>query len=159
MRLLKTWGMWKIKLVVVGGLKEGWLRQGLAEYEKRLRGLGVELEWFEVGEGRGDKEKIKREEGEKILEKVEEPWVVFDVGGEGLGSCELALGLEKLVGKSGRLCMVVGGSEGLDERVKGGAKVVWSLGRVTFPHQLFRVILVEQIYRAVTILSGKRYHK
>lgn len=149
----------KIKIVSVGKLKERGFLAAWDEYVKKLAGVGVEVESVEVSEERGEAEKCRREEGRRILERVGEEYVLLDKCGKDVTSEELGEELKRVGERSGRLTLVVGGSYGVSEEVWGGATVVLSLGRVTWPHQLFRVMLLEQMYRCVTIWKGKKYHK
>ena len=144
-----------IKIVCVGKLKEKYWQDAAAEYIKRL-GRFTKLEICELAEGR------PQSESEAILKKLDpDSYVIaLDVGGKSLSSEQLAdkieaLGLE---GKS-KIAFVIGGSDGYCDNVRARADLRLSFSAFTFPHQLMRVILLEQIYRAYKINSGEKYHK
>lgn len=119
--------------------------------------MGVSTEVIEIAEVRGDD--CAKEESEKILEKMKNPSVVFSPSGKNLTSEEFASVLEKIASKTGRVDFVIGGSCGLSDEVCMSADECVSCGQMTFPHQLFRVVAIEQVYRAVCIGKGKVYHK
>ena len=144
-----------IKIVCVGKLKEKYWQDAAAEYIKRL-GRFTKLEICELAEG------TPQSESEAILKKLDpDSYVIaLDVGGKSLSSEQLAdkieaLGLE---GKS-KIAFVIGGSDGYCDNVRARADLRLSFSAFTFPHQLMRVILLEQIYRAYKINSGEKYHK
>jgi len=138
--------MVKIKLICVGGLKERYFIQAADEYVKRL-GRFCKIEVCEIPERKSG---IKHTEGFTV---------VLDKGGRQFGSEEFARHFKQLTDKYGTLTFIIGGSNGLDEGVKQSAGLVLSLGKPTYPHHLFRVMLLEQVYRAFMINSGSEYHK
>ena len=144
----------KINIIAVGKLKEKFWTEAVNEYIKRI-GRFAELSVVEVEECR-----TPEQEGELILKKLKGCVIIMDIGGMLVGSEDLALALQNCLntGKS-KITFVIGGSDGLSKEVKARADLTLSFGRVTYPHQLFRVILSEQIYRAVTIIHGVTYHK
>lgn len=158
----------QIRVLAVGKLKEQYLVEGIEEYSKRLRRYErleiVELraESFSEPLSAKEVEEILRREGERILKEIKPRsfLVALDRGGRALSSEELAEEIQRaaLAGSS-QLVFVIGGSLGLDERVLKRADLVLSFSKFTFPHQLMRLILLEQIYRAFTILNNERYHK
>jgi 23S rRNA (pseudouridine1915-N3)-methyltransferase len=158
----------QIRVLAVGKLKEQYLVEGIEEYSKRLgryeRLEIVELraESFSEPLSAKEVEEILRREGERILKEIKPRsfLVALDRGGRALSSEELAEEIQRaaLAGSS-QLVFVIGGSLGLDERVLKRADLVLSFSKFTFPHQLMRLILLEQIYRAFTILNNERYHK
>ncbi|MDD4315869.1 MAG: 23S rRNA (pseudouridine(1915)-N(3))-methyltransferase RlmH [Clostridia bacterium] len=144
----------KINLVTVGKIKEGYLSAAIEEYAKRLSRF-CKLNIIEVAEGRN-----KAEEGIAVSKKLKGKVIVFDIGGELVSSQEFAtLFAEAMVNGDSEFSLVIGGSEGLDAAVIGKADRKISFGRVTYPHQLMRVIVMEQLYRAVTINNNITYHK
>ncbi len=159
--------MQNIRLICVGKLKENYLREAFAEYEKRLRPF-CRFQLFELPEERlpGEPsaaliEKALELEGERILKAAEGSEIfALCIEGEPLSSETFAEKIEKnaLSGEGG-LSFVIGSSFGLSKAVKSAAKERISFSRMTFPHQLFRVMLLEQIYRAFQILNGGKYHK
>ena len=155
--------MHKINLVVVGGLKEKYFKEAENEYLKRL-GRFAQVEIKEVNEflssSKISVEQIKRTECEELLKKTSGFVVAMDKSGEVVSSEELS----KLVSKTftdgaKALTFVIGGSNGLTKEFLGRADKVVSFGKITYPHQLMRIILLEQIYRAETILNNVTYHK
>ena len=157
----------KITILAVGKLKEKYLRDAVAEYVKRISPFS-KLEIIELAEERmpenfsaAEKEKTLVREGERLLARVPEgsELVVLDVAGESLSSEELAdyLGARMLEGAS-RLTFLIGGAFGLSPAVREAARLRLSFSRMTFTHQMVRMLLVEQIYRAFKILRGEKYH-
>ena len=106
-----------------------------------------------------EKEKILQEEGKRILAKVEGCVVALDIDGTQLTSTQLSQRLEALQQKFSCLTFVVGGSYGLSQEVKNATQLRLSFGKITLPHQLCRVVLAEQLYRACTIRNNVPYHK
>jgi 23S rRNA (pseudouridine1915-N3)-methyltransferase len=157
-----------IHIICVGALKESWWRDAEAEYAKRL-GKYCALIVDEVKEERlpdrasqAEAEAVKQAEGQALLRRVKAGScvVALDAGGAALSSEELAAKLESLphAGKS-RVAFIVGGSQGLSGEVLGRADFRLSFSRMTFPRQLMRVILLEQIYRSFKIMKNETYHK
>lgn len=145
-----------VKLLCVGKLKEKFYIDACAEYQKRLSRYCA-LEILELPET-GDLER----DGAALLARIPDGAVAVAlcVEGEPLSSEELARFLQDcaLSGRS-RLCLVIGGSDGLSPAVKRRADKRISLSRMTFPHHLARVMVLEQVYRAFTITEGGKYHK
>ena len=160
--------MLTVKLVCVGKLKEKFFAEAFEEYRKRLGAFCcfecAELVEQRLGDAPGAREitaALEREAAD--IEKAIPSGaavVAMCVEGKSMSSEELAVRLDRWQsdGRS-RVCFVVGGSFGLSERVKARADLRLSVSRMTFPHHLFRVMLAEQIYRALSILAGTRYHK
>ena len=158
----------KIKLVTVGKLKEKYLKDGIAEYSKRISRFAtvemIELADEKTPDRASDSEnaKILYVEGNRILSKIGEREfvVVLAIEGKTLSSEEFSKQLEQAsINGSSTLTFVIGGSLGLSKEVKKRANLSVSFGRLTLPHQLMRLVLVEQIYRAFTIQQGSPYHK
>lgn len=153
-----------VYVVCVGKLKEPYLRDAVAEYAKRL-GRFCRLEVVELAESKNtstapkDVERAVEEEGERILAALKGTVIALDLGGKEVTSEELACIVKTSVDKGESLTFVIGGSDGLSEAVKRRADCAVRFGRITLPHQLCRVVLVEQIYRAFCINAGVRYHK
>ena len=153
--------MLKIKVVAVGDMKETYYREAAGEYVKRL-GKWAKTEIEEVKEASylTDPEKKRIAEGEEILKKAKGFLVLLDVKGKKVSSESFAELIDRAVlAGNGELTFVIGGSNGVSKEVKAAAKEIVSFGDVTLPHRLFRVVLLEQIYRAETILHGVSYHK
>ncbi|GIO85532.1 ribosomal RNA large subunit methyltransferase H [Paenibacillus faecis] len=157
-----------IQLIGVGKLKEKYLVQGIAEYAKRL-GPYVKFQMTEVADEKAPETMseaevlgVKAREGERILAHVKSDAhvIALAIGGELWSSEELAAHLDRLgtYGTS-HVVFVIGGSHGLSDDVLRRAQQKLSFGRMTLPHQLMRLVLVEQIYRAVKINRGEPYHK
>lgn len=158
----------KIKIVTVGKLKEKYLKDGIAEYSKRISRFAtieiIELADEKTPDRASDSEnaKILDVEGNRILSKIgdREFVVVLDIEGKTLSSEEFSKQLEQAsINGFSTLTFVIGGSLGLSKEVKKRANLSVSFGRLTLPHQLMRLVLTEQIYRAFTIQQGSPYHK
>lgn len=159
--------MRNIRLITVGRLKESYLSQGCAEYLKRLSAY-AKVQVVELDEARLPERPSQAQiaaalsaEGEKILEKAKgSALIALCVEGELLSSEQLAAKLDALeIGGSSTLSFVIGSSFGLDDAVKHAAALRLSFSRMTFPHQLMRLMLCEQLYRACSISAGGKYHK
>ena len=158
----------KIKIVTVGKLKEKYLKDGIAEYSKRISRFAT-VEMVELADEKtpdrasdSENEKILDLEGNRILSKIgdREFVVVLAIEGKTLSSEEFSKQLEQAsINGSSTLTFVIGGSLGLSKEVKKRANLSVSFGRLTLPHQLMRLVLIEQIYRAFTIQQGSPYHK
>jgi 23S rRNA (pseudouridine1915-N3)-methyltransferase len=157
-----------ISIVTVGKLKEKYLKQGIEEYLKRLTSY-AKVEIIEVADEKApeelselEMEQVKQKEGERILAKISQDThvIALAINGKMQSSEELADSLDKLAtyGKS-KLAFVIGGSLGLSDEVLRRSNDQLSFSKMTFPHQLMRLILVEQIYRAFRINRGEPYHK
>lgn len=157
-----------ISVVTVGKLKEKYLKQGIEEYTKRLSAY-AKIEIIEVPDEKApeemseaEMEQVKKKEGERILAKVstDAHVIALAIEGKKQSSEELAANLDRLAlhGKS-KIAFIIGGSLGLSGEVLSRANEKLSFSKMTFPHQLMRLILVEQIYRAFRINRGEPYHK
>lgn len=158
--------MLSVTIVAIGKLKEPWLREGMAEYLKRLSAYCspevIELPEYRLPENPSPAQIAKglEEEGKAILDRLRKtPFAALCIEGKQLSSPELARFLGERQQAGGDLAFVIGGSCGLSPAVKDRAVARLSLSPMTFPHQLFRVLLAEQLYRGFSILSGGKYHK
>lgn len=159
--------MISVKLITVGNLKEGYLRDAAAEYQKRLGGFCkftlVELKEEKLPDAPSDKEiaSALSKEAEKILAEMPKRAykIALCVEGKQMSSEELANKLESISATHSELCLVIGSSHGLDDTVKNACDHRLSVSKLTFPHQLMRVILLEAVYRGFNILKGTHYHK
>ena len=157
----------KVTLICVGKVKEKFYRDAIKEYEKRL-GAYIKLNTIEISD-----EKVKVEndseialamekEGNNILSKIKDNQYVItlEILGKNLSSEEFASKIDNLMltGKSD-VALVIGGSYGLSDSVKKRSDFTLSFSRMTFPHQMMRVVLLEQVYRAYCIITGASYHK
>ena len=145
--------MQKINIVCVGKIKEGFYREALGEYLKRLSRF-AKTEIKELAEGR-----TVEDEAPAIMRALKGFVVALCVEGRELSSEALAAEMKAVADRGGEITFVIGSSCGLSDAVKAKADFRLSFSRMTFPHQLMRVILCEQIYRAFMINSGSEYHK
>lgn len=157
-----------ITIVTVGKLKEKYLKMGIEEFSKRL-GAYTKIELIEVADEKApeslsdaDMEIVKKKEAERILAKVGVDAYVIALAIEGKmkSSEELATGIESLMtyGRS-KVVFVIGGSLGLHDSVLKRSDELLSFSKMTFPHQMMKLILLEQVYRAFRIMKGEPYHK
>lgn len=159
--------MANITVITVGTLKEDYLKEAVAEYKKRLSQY-ARVDEVNIKEEKihseDDSAEIKRAldaEGEKILAAVPKGARIISlcVEGKQYDSVALASLIGGMVDESGKIALIIGSSHGLSDKVKGASEVRLSFSKLTFPHQLMRVVLFEALYRSFTILSGKKYHK
>lgn len=158
----------KITLITVGKIKEKFYRDAIAEYEKRLSRY-CKLETIQVADektpdkaGEAAEEAIKHKEAERILKYIREDACVIslEIQGRMLDSTQFAQEIESVSTKGiSHIQFIIGGSLGLHQEVCKKADFSVSFSKMTFPHQLMRVILLEQIYRAYRIINGEPYHK
>lgn len=158
----------KISIICVGKIKEKYFALAVEEYTKRLR-LYCKLEIIELADEKtpdraseAEELQIKAKEGERILKSIKEDAYVIALAIEGdmLDSPKLAEKIEVLGVKGiSHISFVIGGSLGLDKEVLAKADYKLSFSKMTFPHQMMRVILLEQIYRSYRIIQGAPYHK
>lgn len=159
--------MLNVRLITLGTLKEEYLRSAAAEYEKRLGGF-CRFEQIQLKEERLSDQPSESEiktalerEGAKILAEIpSRAYVVaMCVEGKQLSSEELADKLDEISARTSEVCFIIGSSFGLSDTVKQRADLRLSVSKLTFPHQLMRVILLEAVYRAFNIQKGTKYHK
>lgn len=148
-----------IKIVCVGKIKEKYLSLALAEYLKRLSKY-TKIDIVQVAD-EANAEKALKVEGEKILSKIrdDEYVIALDISGESISSIDFAKKIDNVFNSYSKLVFVIGGSYGLSSQVKKRSDYLLSFSKMTFPHQMFRVILLEQIYRAYKINNNESYHK
>jgi 23S rRNA (pseudouridine1915-N3)-methyltransferase len=156
-----------LDIITVGTLKEDYLRAGIEEYKKRISAY-ARVQIHELKEERvaneDDAASIDRAleaEAEKILARLapDAYKVALCVEGTQYDSVALASVLERGSAKSGKLALVIGSSHGLSENVKRACDLRLSISKLTFPHQLMRLSLMEILYRSFSIMAGKKYHK
>ena len=158
----------KITIITVGKIKEKYLKDAIAEYSKRLTKY-CKLDIVEVADEKTPdnaseivEEAIRDKEAERIMKHIKDDMyvVTLEIGGKMLTSEELSKKIERLgiQGKSD-VAFVIGGSIGLGKEVLKRSDYALSFSKMTFPHQLMRVILLEQIYRSYRIMKGEPYHK
>ncbi len=158
----------KITILCVGKIKEKYFSMAIEEYVKRLSRY-CKLEIIEVPDEKTDEnasaaeeKMVKEKEGERILKNIKDTSYVIAlaINGKQLNSVELSEKIEKLgVQGVSHITFVIGGSLGLDERILQRADYKLSFSKMTFPHQLMRVVLLEQVYRSYRIMNGEPYHK
>ena len=150
-----------IKIICVGKIKEKYLKDAIAEYSKRISKY-TKLEIIEVSDR--DKLPIKDildKEGNDILKHINDKdyVVTLEITGNNLSSIELAKKIDTIFNKYSNIVFIIGGSYGLSNNIKQRCNYALSFSKLTFPHQLFRVMLLEQIYRAYKINNNETYHK
>ena len=158
-----------IKIIGVGKIKEKFYREAIAEYQKRMSSYNkveiVEVADEKAPETLSEKEvdQVKNAEGERILGKIKDDafLVTLEINGKALDSIKFAKLIqdEMLDGFGRDMVFVIGGSNGLGDNVLARSNYRLSFGKMTYPHQLMRVILMEQIYRAYRIINKEPYHK
>lgn len=150
-----------IKLIVVGSIKETYLKEAIEEYKKRLTKY-TNLEIIEVkDEGLLDETKTLQKEAEKIMKYLTDKdyIITLEIEGIELSSPEFAKKLDQLFIENSNIVFIIGGSYGLSQTIKEKSSLHLSFSKMTFPHQLFRVLLLEQLYRAYKIMNNEKYHK
>lgn len=148
-----------MKIICVGKIKEKFFVDAIEEYSKRISKY-TKLEIIQISDEASESVALKKE-GEKILSKIKDNdyVVTLEIEGNCLTSLEFAKKIDNNFGSNKNLTFVIGGSYGLDDLVKQRSDYKLSFSKFTFPHQLFRVILLEQIYRAYKINHNENYHK
>ena len=147
-----------IKIICVGKIKEKYFIDAIAEYKKRL-GKYTSFDVVELPDYNYDISKIIYEEGKNILSKINDRdfVIAMEISGNKMSSLELSKFIDSNISKN--ITFVIGGSYGLSSDVLKRADYKLSFSELTFPHQLFRVMLFEQIYRAFKIINNESYHK
>ena len=150
-----------IKIICLGKIKESYLVDAIKEYEKRISKYS-QLQIFELEDvGLDDKKVILKKEEEKIL-KVLNPKdyiITLEIEGKELSSPEFSKRMEEIFIQNSNITFIIGGSYGISDNIKQLSNFKLSFSKMTFPHQLFRVILLEQIYRSFKIMNNEEYHK
>ncbi|KDP12524.1 MULTISPECIES: 23S rRNA (pseudouridine(1915)-N(3))-methyltransferase RlmH [Staphylococcus] len=158
----------KITIIAVGKLKEKYWKQAIAEYEKRLSAYTkidiIEVPDEKAPETMSDKEieQVKEKEGQRILAKVkpQSTVITLEIQGKMLSSEGLAKELDqRMTQGASDFTFIIGGSNGLHQDVMKRSNFALSFSKMTFPHQMMRVVLLEQVYRAFKINRGEAYHK
>ncbi|MBQ1230381.1 MAG: 23S rRNA (pseudouridine(1915)-N(3))-methyltransferase RlmH [Clostridia bacterium] len=159
--------MIQVTVITVGGLKESYWRDAVAEYEKRLSAFCkptiLQLKEARLPEdpSQGEVRAALAEEGKRILAAIPPRayCIALCVEGKQLSSEALAARLGQVLAENGQLCLIIGSSHGLAEEVKAACRMRLSVSELTFPHQMMRVLLLEVLYRCFSILKGTKYHK
>lgn len=150
-----------IKIITVGNIKEKYLKDAIEEYSKRIKKY-TSLEIIEVkDEGLVEAEKAISLEGIKINKHInpKDYIITMEIDGKELTSIEFSQKLDQILIENSNITFIIGGSYGLSQDIKNKAKLHLSFSKMTFPHQLFRVMLLEQIYRSYKIINNESYHK
>ena len=159
--------MVQVTVITVGNLKEAYWRDAIAEYEKRL-GAFCKPEILQLKEARlsdnpsvGEIQAALADEGKRILAAIPPRAykIAMCVEGQQFSSEELAQKLDGVLTTTGSLCLIIGSSYGLSDEVKRSCDLRLSVSKLTFPHQMMRVLLLEMLYRCFGILKGTKYHK
>lgn len=148
-----------LKIVAVGKKHESWVAEGIERYQKRLRAPFM-VEWVLLPHSSLSGDSARLEESERIASRLKNDdfVVLLDERGKALNSPELSSFLSEQLNRSQAVVLVIGGAYGVDASVHARAQVVWSLSPLVFPHQLVRLVLAEQLYRAQQIQLGAAYH-
>lgn len=157
--------MLNINIICIGKLKESYLRDGCAEYLKRLSAFAnvnvTELAEYKLSQtpSAAEIQKGLEKEGAAIEEKLKGYKIALCIEGKQITSEELSTKIGDISLNTSEISFIIGGSFGLSEKIKNSADMKLSMSKMTFPHQLARVMLLEQTYRAFQILSNGKYHK
>ena len=149
-----------IRIICIGRIKEKYLRDAIEEYSKRLSKY-IKLEIIELPDFDYDLKKTLETEKDYILKNIKNSDynILLDLNGEEYSSIEFANNLDKIRQINSNINFIIGGSNGVHDDIKKISNNMISFSKLTFPHQLFRVILLEQIYRSFKILNNEEYHK
>ena len=149
-----------IKIICLGKIKENFLKAAIDEYLKRISKY-TKIEIIELADFSYDIKKTLSLERDSILKNIKESDynILLDINGLEFTSVELANELDKIRTINSNINFIIGGSYGVHEDIKQKANLRLSFSKLTFPHQLFRVILLEQIYRSFKIINNEEYHK
>lgn len=160
--------MLQVKVIAVGKIREKFLIDGIKEYTKRLSAY-VRLDMLEISDepcperlSTADEERVKQKEGERILKAIgsQDFVILLDLMGKEFSSRGLSEYMDQLaVNGQSSIAFIIGGSLGIADTVRQRADYRWSFSQLTFPHPLIRLMLLEQIYRAMKISKGEPYHK
>ncbi len=156
--------MIKIRLIVLGDIKENYLKNAISEYKKRISRF-ANIEVVELKENvcksnhPSDIQNALLKDAEEIKKQIKGYPICLDIDGQQLSSMEMAEKIKSLSLSTSEISFIIGASNGLHQEIKSICKQRWSFSRLTFPHQLMRVIFLEQLYRSFTILNNVSYHK
>ena len=148
-----------ITLLAIGRKHDTWIEDGLERYQKRLK-QPWDIKWELVPHSSLEGARARQEESERTLARLDDHMyvILLDETGQPLTSPALATYLEQRFVLSQPVTLVIGGAYGVSDQLKSRADFIWSLSPLVFPHQLVRLIVVEQLYRAQTIMRGQSYH-
>ena len=158
----KNWvGRNMIKIICVGKIKEAFFRDAVEEYKKRLSKY-IKLEIIEVDDINNQNEVVSLLKEKELLLKhinTKDYIITLEIEGKKFSSLDFAKKIDQTLSINSNITFIIGGSNGLDEEIKTLSDLKLSFSDLTFPHQLFRVVLLEQIYRAFKIINNESYHK
>ena len=148
-----------IRVVAVGKRHEAWIENSVERYEKRLK-KPYDTEWVFLPHSQFAADRARKEESERIVSRLKDDdfVILMDERGKNISSPTLSSLLEVELPRSRQIVIIIGGAYGVDDTVHARANFVWSLSNLVFPHQLVRLILAEQLYRAQEIARGGGYH-
>lgn len=153
-----------LRIVAVGKKMPGWVQTGVAEYSKRLP-RDIRVDWVEVAPAKrqqaGSEEQFREQEAAAIERQLKEgnTLVALDVAGQTVSTEDVAQSLARWQMSGDKVTLLIGGPDGLHPSLLSRAQARWSLGRITLPHPLVRVVLAEQLYRAWSLNAGHPYHR
>ena len=151
--------MLKINIISVGSIKESYIKNGINEFSKRISKY-ANIFFIELKESKKDSLASLKEEQDAILKNIKKGFnIILDIKGKKLNSLDFAKLLDDIKSQHSEINFIIGSSHGLSNKVKKEGDLLISFSDLTFPHQLFKLILVEQIYRGLSINSGGKYHK
>ncbi len=148
-----------LKILTIGKKHEDWVVAGIERYQKRLKG-GFISEWVLLPHSSLEGDTARQEESERILSRLkpDDFVVLLDETGKTLASPELSEFITSQLAYGKQFVFIIGGAYGVDARIHQRAQLIWSLSPLVFPHQLVRLILIEQLYRSQQIAAGSAYH-
>lgn len=148
-----------VRILAIGKKHEDWVTDGIDRYERRLR-KPFDTSWQLLPHSSREGDAAREEESERILQRVDRDafLVLLDERGLNVDSPGLATRLQGAFDRGKQIVVVIGGAYGVNDRVRERANFVWSLSKLVFPHQLVRLVLTEQLYRAQEIAGGRPYH-
>ena len=148
-----------LTVLAIGKKHEDWVSVGIERYQKRLKAPFI-LEWALMAHSSFEGTRAREEEAERLLSRLnpDDYVVVLDERGKALDSPQFSQLLEDQLNHSRSIVLIIGGAYGVTDVLRQRANLVWSLSPLVYPHQLVRLILVEQIYRAQQITTGGSYH-
>ena len=153
----------RLRVLAVGQKMPAWVDEGVAEYTRRMP-KEYAVEWVDIApakRGTGSAQRYREQEGEAILSRLgkTDHLVALDVSGNTISTEKIADRFDQWQMQGQHVSIVIGGPDGLDATVLARSAEQWSLGRITLPHPLVRVILAEQLYRAWSVQAGHPYHR
>lgn len=148
-----------VRILAIGKKHESWVDEGIAHYEKRLQ-RPFETSWQLLPHSAREGDAARSDESARLLAKItdEDYVILLDERGTNLDSPSLSSYLLSSLQRSQPVVVIIGGAYGVDDSIHRRANLIWSLSKLVFPHQLVRLILAEQIYRAQEIAAGRPYH-